>query len=81
MDKDKIAKEITVELTSVKGVTKDNFEDVVKSVERLFGPDLQEAYGDMMEASVWPPDCSPEEQKKAFAEKDEIQLFFLKVRK
>jgi len=76
----KPAKEITVELTSVTGVTKDNFEEIVEKTEALFGPKLQEAYGDTMEASVWPPSLSPDEQRKQFEEKDEFRLFFMKVK-
>jgi len=87
MDQDKVfdgkpAKEITVELTSVKDVTKDNFDDVVKKVEEMFGPKLQEVYGDMVEASVWLPDMSPEEQRRKQEQdgKEEMVLFFVKVR-
>jgi len=79
IDKNKITKEITVELTSVSGVTPDNFDDVVKKVDELFGPKLQEVCGDMG-VSVWPPDLDPEEQKKQFENKKEIQLFFMKIR-
>jgi hypothetical protein len=70
--------EITVELSAVTGVTKDNFEEVVKKVEELFGKELEESGLGLL--GIWPPDMSPEEQAKQFKEKDEIQLYFFKVR-
>lgn len=69
-------KEITTELTSVTGVTKNNFNQIVDKIEELFGNKLREMIGE--ELSVWVPDI--EEQKEKFKESDIIQLFFIKVR-
>jgi len=73
-------KEITIELSSVTGVTKDNFDKIVTKLEEMFSPALDEAHGDMIGTSIWPPDMSPEEQRKGLEEKDEITVFFFKVR-
>lgn len=70
-------KEITTELTSVTGVTKDNFDQIVNKIEELFGQKLKEITDDE-EFSIWIPDI--EEQKIKLEESDTIQLFFMKVR-
>ena len=75
------SKEITLELSSVTGVTKDNFDKIVIKLEEMFGKDIKEAIGDIMESSIWPPDMSPEEQRKGLEKSDEIILQFLKLRK
>lgn len=74
-------REITLEFSSVKGVNKDNFEMIVSKLEELFAKDVSDAIGDLMEASIWPEGQSPDEQRKQLENQDEMQLFFLKVRK
>lgn len=76
----KPSKEITLELSSVTGVTEENFDLIVAKLEEMFGKDIKEAVGDIMESSIWPPDMSPEEQRKGLEKSDEITLQFLKVR-
>lgn len=74
-------REITLELNSVKGVNKDNFKAIVSKLEELFAQDVQGAVGDLMDISIWPDGQSPDEQYKQLENQDEMQLFFLKVRK
>jgi hypothetical protein len=69
--------EVTVELTNVTGVTKDNIDAVVSRIEEMACQGDFAAYFE--DKDIWVP--SLEEQKKQFDEKDEITLFFLMARK
>lgn len=76
-------RDITLEMNSVHGVTKKNFDAVVSKLEELYEDGvkkvMKEALGDD-NGSIWPPEQSPEQQKKGLEEQDEIHLYFLKVR-
>jgi len=78
---EKLSKEITLELSSVSGVTKDNYEELVSKLEAMFGKEVKEAVGDFMDGSIWPDGMSPDEQRKGLEDNDEIVLSFFKVRK
>lgn len=78
---EKPTREITLELSSVTGVNKDNFDNIISKLEEMFAKDVEEAVGDFMNSSIWPDGLSPDEQRKGLEDKDEITLSFLKVRK
>jgi len=79
-----MAREITLEMSSVTGVNKDNFDKIVAKLEEMFGKDIEEAVRDIediIKPSIWPDGESPDEQRKGLEDSDEIILHFLKVRK
>lgn len=79
-----MTREITLEMSSVTGVNKDNFDKIVAKLEEMFGKDMEEAVydiEDIIDPSIWPPDMSPNEQRKGLEENEEIALQFFKVRK
>lgn len=76
-------KEITLELSNVTGVNKNNFDAIITKLEESFGAEIKATLGDLDDKfiSIWPPDMSPDEQRKGLEENDEIIIQFLKVRK
>ena len=71
-------REITVELTSVHNVTEQNFDDVVKKLDELYGVELRKEMGD--DYNMWPSGLSLEEQHKNINESND-KIFFFKLRK
>jgi hypothetical protein len=76
-------KEVTLELNNVTGVNKGNVDAVAAKLEEMYAAEIKATIGADLGgafASIWPPDQSLEDQKKGLEEKDEIRLWFFKLR-